>query len=418
MKQQKIQKQVIVNKDLFSKEVRDSQDLSESALAQYKRIFKRLWAEFSVAELESVGKDRNLSLDDLEEMLIMKGQLDKVLGVHAYVLWFEARAKDWEYSTVRVNRAASVKMLLEKFAGDHGEEVEKAIQRLNQITCRHTKTGRRKEARSLGEPWTEPKETSSSKVKRIPADVLEPMIQWLADNSHLDPVCEKQGKLTHENNTKRRVVKGAWGVRAVKMLIAGMVFGLRPVEWEDVSYEKQEGLVVLTVKNAKNTNGRAHSPTRVLAAPVDHPLTDVAMSHLIDVQHYLSSPGKTISKYTDECNQAIKKVMLLIGKKKWSGPGLAMYSGRHQFAANAKAAGCTETEVAYLMGHSSAVTAGAHYGRAVSAFTRKKNGGLAPEVIVTGDVVLEKNQAPKPSYFANLQQFISTTGKASSGPSL
>lgn len=417
MNKQKIQKQIVVNRDLFSKEVRDSQELSESALAQYERIFKRLWNEFTAEELAAVCEGKNISAEEVEEMLVMKGHLERVLGIHAYVLWFEGKVKDWEYSTVRVNRAASVKLLPEKFPEDDGE-VEKAVQRLNQITCDDTKTGRRKLSKRLGEEWNEPKETSSHKVKRIPSDVLEPMLDWLARNSHLDPIATMVTESTSRASTRKRVIKGAWGVRAVKMLLAGMVFGLRPVEWEGATYEKQQGLILLTVKNAKNTNGRAHSPTRLVAAPLDHPLTEVAMAHLIDVQSYLSVPGKSIGKYTDECNQAIKKVMLDIGKKKWSGPGLAMYSGRHQFAANAKAAGCTETEIAYLMGHSSAVTAGAHYGRAVSAFTRRRNGGLAPEIIVTGDVVIESQKPPKPGYHANLNRLLSKDVKPSLGPTI
>ena len=417
MNKQKIQKQIVVNRDLFSKEVRDSQDLSESALAQYERIFKRLWNEFTAEELAAVCEGKNISAEEIEEMLVMKGHLERVLGIHAYVLWFEGKVKDWEYSTVRVNRAASVKLLPEKFPGDDGE-VEKAVQRLNQITCDDTKTGRRKLSKRLGEEWNEPKETSSHKVKRIPSDVFEPMLDWLARNSHLDPIVATVTESTSRASARKRVTKGAWGVRAVKMLLAGMVFGLRPVEWAGATYEKQQGLVLITVKNAKNTNGRAHSPTRVVAAPLDHPLTEVAMAHLIDVQSYLSVPGKSIGKYTDECNQAIKKVMLDIGKKKWSGPGLAMYSGRHQFAANAKAAGCTETEIAYLMGHSSAVTAGAHYGRAVSAFTRRRNGGLAPEIIVTGDVVIESKRPPKPGYHANLNRLLSKDVKPSLGPTI
>ena len=51
-----------------------------------------------------------------------------------------------------------------------------------------------------------------------------------------------------------------------------------------------------------------------------------------------------------------------------------LYSGRHQFAANLKAAGYSRAEIAALMGHATDETAGQQYGRKKAG---RKTGGLA-----------------------------------------
>ena len=52
--------------------------------------------------------------------------------------------------------------------------------------------------------------------------------------------------------------------------------------------------------------------------------------------------------------------------------GPSLYSARHQFKINARAAGISAWDLAYLMGHASTITAQCHYGRGraqISAFT-------------------------------------------------
>ena len=52
--------------------------------------------------------------------------------------------------------------------------------------------------------------------------------------------------------------------------------------------------------------------------------------------------------------------------------GPTLYSGRHQFKVNARAAGVSDWDLAYLMGHASTTTAQSHYGRSraqVGTFT-------------------------------------------------
>ena len=48
---------------------------------------------------------------------------------------------------------------------------------------------------------------------------------------------------------------------------------------------------------------------------------------------------------------------------------ITLYSARHQFAADAKAAGLSKAEIAALMGHRSIETAGEHYGRRSAGWT-------------------------------------------------
>lgn len=61
-----------------------------------------------------------------------------------------------------------------------------------------------------------------------------------------------------------------------------------------------------------------------------------------------------------------RKVLLKITTKIWPTKGATrptLYSGRHQFSANMKAAGLRPAELGALMGHATEITSQVHYGK-------------------------------------------------------
>ncbi len=154
--------------------------------------------------------------------------------------------------------------------------------------------------------------------------------------------------------------KSRYGEAAVLWLFCGQLTGLRPTEWQHTEIEGQS----LIVTNAKSTNGRAHSDKRKINL---HLLLDTEwqalQQHLNNIRHALQSAGG-FQCYYQHCRSALYELTrgLWPHRKKY----ITLYSGRHQFAANAKRSGFSKEIIAALMGHASIETAGSHYGRKVS----------------------------------------------------
>ena len=156
---------------------------------------------------------------------------------------------------------------------------------------------------------------------------------------------------------------GYWWHQAVVTLQANSIVGLRPSEWMTAFSQVINNEIVLRVINAKNTHNRAHGFTRTLHIPIvkDNDVEVIETKIKMTGDAILSNRAKsfdayarTVSSYLLRANNAV------FGKEK---PTIAIYSARHQCAANYKAAGYTKNEVAAAMGHASNKTAGRHYGR-------------------------------------------------------
>ncbi len=154
-----------------------------------------------------------------------------------------------------------------------------------------------------------------------------------------------------------------WWHQAAVTLQANSIVGLRPVEWITASSKVIGNEIVLRVFNAKNTHGRSHGHTRTLHIPIVNENDADVISEKIRMTgdailnrraKSFKAYHKTISSYLLRANNAV------FGKDK---PTIAVYSARHQFSANLKAAGCSKNEVAAAMGHASNKTAGRHYGK-------------------------------------------------------
>lgn len=115
----------------------------------------------------------------------------------------------------------------------------------------------------------------------------------------------------------------------------------------------------LRVRNAKNSNGRAHGRFRHLDASACslELLRDVAS--FIELMRSVYDSG-LYPTYYGACQRLLLRVNERLGKK--ADKHVQLYSSRHKFASVIKTR-FSRSEVAALMGHATDETAGAHYGR-------------------------------------------------------
>lgn len=182
-----------------------------------------------------------------------------------------------------------------------------------------------------------PSRTSSSKKRQVKPEDLSEIVGYLSE---------------HETR---------WSFPTSMWLEASVLTGLRPSEWQSARLELGEsGEPVLVITNAKNSNGRANGDQRTLLL-ANLPETNLALIsvHLGVVAEMV---GRNLwDRYYRECRKTLYKATRALWPKRISYPTL--YSGRHQFSADAKRSGLSKIEVAALMGHASEETAGRHYGK-------------------------------------------------------
>lgn len=143
-------------------------------------------------------------------------------------------------------------------------------------------------------------------------------------------------------------------------LNAGILTGLRPVEWATAKYIDEKGKERLIVENAKNSNGRAHGDYRTI---ILDKLTENEREYIkafVKEANYYHSIDK-YSSFQKGCADLLTSVGKKIFKNRSEIP--CLYSLRHQFSADAKASGLSLEEIAALMGHSTNDTATVHYAK-------------------------------------------------------
>lgn len=180
--------------------------------------------------------------------------------------------------------------------------------------------------------------TSGSKLKKISLEDWQTLDSWL------------KGK-----NRK-------WFDALRPWLRAAIVTGLRPVEWKTAKLTQHEGEPALIIENAKNTNGRAHGPTRTLILKELHPEDLISIKkHINNVSTFVGMGDDSYDYFYRGCAIALYKVCRKIWPRRRK--HITLYSTRHQFSANAKSTGFSKSEVAAMMGHAVDITATVHYGR-------------------------------------------------------
>lgn len=152
--------------------------------------------------------------------------------------------------------------------------------------------------------------------------------------------------------------KNRWSNVTIIWLNAGILTGLRPIEWQTVEIDNNKNF--LYVKNAKNTNGRAHGEYRTINIEhLDNSEKNIIYKQ-IEISQRFYNNGLWDSYYTG-CSNILRYTSRKIFKNRKKYPTL--YTGRHQYSANLKSVGCKPEEIATLMGHSSDQTNQSHYGR-------------------------------------------------------
>lgn len=142
-------------------------------------------------------------------------------------------------------------------------------------------------------------------------------------------------------------------------LRAGIITGLRPIEWRQAIYDEEENRII--VKNAKNTNGRSHGEFRSLY--LEHLTASEKNTVLqqLKIAFPFSQTDSMWKKYYEGCSNLLKYTCGKVWPSRERHPTL--YSARHQYSANMKASGCKPEEIATLMGHAVDDTALTTYGK-------------------------------------------------------
>ena len=159
----------------------------------------------------------------------------------------------------------------------------------------------------------------------------------------------------------------------VCMFNASIATGLRPIEWSTAEIlsesPAEEGInlepPILKVKNAKATNGRSYGEYRYLG------LSSLSEININFVRLALSLSSKpvdnkgnptTYSRFYESCRRRFYDVVNHVFKNPRDNR-ITLYTARHQFIANLKAAGYPLEEIACLVGHGNDLTASKHYGK-------------------------------------------------------
>jgi integrase len=164
--------------------------------------------------------------------------------------------------------------------------------------------------------------------------------------------------------------KNKWSGPTRLWIRAGILTGLRPIEWKTIIINEENETVSLIVKNAKHTNDRAHGEIRTLN--LNHlKLNEIGLvKQHIQVSSQMSMDDEIWEKYYQGCSNLLR----YLSRKVWPNRKKhhSLYSARHQFSANLKASGCLPVELAALMGHASDLTALTTYGRKVNGTKGRK----------------------------------------------
>jgi len=146
-----------------------------------------------------------------------------------------------------------------------------------------------------------------------------------------------------------------WAPLATEWLMCTLATGLRPCEWRSATWSG----AVLTVTNAKATNGRAHSETRTIdLSRAGRDTKNLITKFLQGVQSF------AVEDFADVYAGVRGQIYMVsrrtfVGRKQFP----TIYTARHCFASRAKATH-PKDYVAALMGHASTDTAARDYAAA------------------------------------------------------
>lgn len=183
---------------------------------------------------------------------------------------------------------------------------------------------------SAGRRGDLPARTSSGKAKSVRIEDLHRLVVWLQEHG------------------------GLWDDLAARWLFWSIQTGLRPIEWRDAMLQAHASGYALEVRNAKHSLGRSHGEHRLVHLQIQASGANALQAFLDRVQ------GDFEGAYQG-CRLALHRATQALWPRRRRQPSL--YTGRHQFAADAKASGLAPEAIAALMGHAVTETHQTHYGK-------------------------------------------------------
>lgn len=185
-----------------------------------------------------------------------------------------------------------------------------------------------------------------------------------------------------------------WAADLTRWLSAGLLTGLRPIEWGQSRITSAHGEPALVIQNAKATNNRAHGTHRTLLmgglSDTERDLIGEHVRRAVDFRQ-----ANEYERFVQGCATTLARTVRKIWARRDRYPTL--YSLRHQFAADAKASGLTREELAALMGHAVDTTAGQHYGRRSAGLEMVRVRPDPAEVARVRQVFKQRFESPLPT---------------------
>lgn len=181
--------------------------------------------------------------------------------------------------------------------------------------------------------------------------------------------------------------KSKWGQALVIFLKAAVATGLRPNEWRTAELNSDaSGRLIVKSVNFKANEVRSYAPYREID------ITGIPENFIDSVKKQIDIvKGITENGLIDDYMTGCSSLLYWCNQKLWPKrkANLTLYTGRHQFSANAKASkDVSEVERAAMMGHKTTVTSRERYGK-----TRTGNQGLTPKI--ADENVLRKINNPE-----------------------
>lgn len=267
---------------------------------------KKAYINRAVLLLKKVGKLYN--------------QDETIVDPRQAVIWLKRNSKNFTKNTFRQYKSALIFYFIHELKSSVALEAAEYLATLSSEPCPEKSS-----------------KTSSKKSKHLNKTKYEKLLSYL---------------LTRNNKYDQYLI--CW-------LQAGLLTGLRPFEWLSVALVDYNGQLALNIKNAKNTNGRANGDTRLLLLTgMSEMEINIIKQQIYNIQSNAYDDHSYNQFYSSCANSLAKANQELFGKGK---KNITLYSARHQFSANAKAANVGRDALAALMGHATEETAATHYGK-------------------------------------------------------
>lgn len=269
---------------------------------------------------------------------IMTQSQELVMRTDEAILWCMANhLPDWSQGTWRMHRCG-YRLLLVKLV-ESGKVTKERAKELNEMMSSSSGKSRKERV----------KKTSSRRKKKASPEDIQKISEVVKDNS------------------------SKWGEALIIWLQAAIATGLRPNEWRTATLIEDDNRLILRSKNFKRNEVRSYADFREID------LTDSSEESIGFVKKQVSIvQGMIKNDMMESYYNGCASLLYWCNKKIWKKrkANITLYTGRHQFSANAKAdETVSDVERAALMGHKTTKTSTERYG-----LGRHGSKGLTPKI--------------------------------------